>query len=98
MKVRQTAARSLSFLGAALSEGQPVRGVERSPNIFRDAGLFDFLRSNYGVQVRDYGNVAATEEDLNKYPPVEFAVRNLNVLGPVLGRLHESVYNIVQKE
>lgn len=31
------------------------------------------------------------------YPPVEFAVRNLNVLGPLLGRLSSKVNKIAKK-
>lgn len=32
------------------------------------------------------------------YPPVEFAVRNLNVLGPVLGRIHQKAYDIIKSQ
>lgn len=32
------------------------------------------------------------------HPPVPFAVRNLNVLGPVLGRLHQKAYEIVKSQ
>ena len=32
------------------------------------------------------------------YPPVDFAVRNLNVLGPLLGRIHHKVEEIVRKK
>jgi len=37
---KQTIAKSLSFLGAAIREGQPVAGTEKGPALFRSAGLF----------------------------------------------------------
>lgn len=44
MKIKKTLAKSLSFLGAAISEGQPVKGVETGPQLIRQSGLFDLLK------------------------------------------------------
>lgn len=84
MKVKQTLARSLSFLGAGICEGQTVKGVERSPQLLRDAGLFGHLKNRFDVDVVDYGDVNSSLIDPSKYPVVNSAVRNLNILGPTL--------------
>jgi len=57
MKIKRTTAKTLSFLGAALSEGQLVKGVEKAPDIIRRSGIFNLLRNNYDVGVQDYGNI-----------------------------------------
>lgn len=55
------------------------------------------LQKNYGAEVVDYGDIEV-ENERNLHPPVEHAVRNLNVLGPLLGRLSSKVTEIVQKK
>ena len=55
------------------------------------------LQQNYDAEIVDYGDVRL-ENEKNLHPPVEFSVRNLNVLGPLLGKLHHQVANIVQKQ
>jgi arginase family enzyme len=58
MKIKQTTARSLAFLGAAINQGQSVKGVERGPSLFREAGLFRHLENNYNIKVQDYGDIS----------------------------------------
>ena len=55
------------------------------------------IKNNFGAQVVDYGDIKV-EEERGMYPPVEFAVRNLNVLGPVLGKLHHRAHEIISKK
>lgn len=57
MTTKITNIKKLAYLGAAISEGQVVRGVEAGPNLFRHAGLFHMLNKNYGVDVVDYGDI-----------------------------------------
>ena len=97
MKTKQTLVRSLSYLGAAICEGQTVKGVDRSPQLLRDAGLFGHLKNRFDVDVVDYGDVHSGLIDPSKYPIVNTAVRNLNILGPTLEKLHEKVYEIIRK-
>jgi arginase len=91
MSPKQTVLKTLGFLGGAIHHGQLTRGVERGPSIIRGSGVFDLLSRNYGVSVKDYGDVAATEEEYN-LPPIEFPIRNVHILGPLLGRLHQRAY------
>ena len=55
------------------------------------------LQQNYGAQIVDYGDIKL-ENEKNMYPPVDYAVRNLNILGPLLGRLHDKVATIAGEE
>lgn len=57
MTSKITNIKKLAYLGAAISEGQLVRGVEEGPNLLRHAGLFQALNKNYGVDVVDYGDI-----------------------------------------
>jgi arginase family enzyme len=57
MKTKITNIKKLAYLGAAISEGQAVRGVETGPNLLRGAGMFHMLNKNYGVDVVDYGDI-----------------------------------------
>lgn len=48
----------MAYLGAAISEGQPKRGVERAPDEYRRAGLFEGLKKKFPVKkITDYGNI-----------------------------------------
>lgn len=38
--MNKTILKTLSYLGAEVSLGQPHKGVERGPNILRQSGLF----------------------------------------------------------
>lgn len=50
----------MHFLGAAISLGQNEKGVSKTPNLFRNAKLFEAL-NKYNVDVIDEGNI---EEEL----------------------------------
>lgn len=55
---KKTIVNTMAYLGAAISEGQPKRGVERAPDEFRRAGLFDGLKKKYPInKINDYGNI-----------------------------------------
>lgn len=38
--MNRTLLKTLSYIGAAIKEGQPHKGVERGPDILRKSGLF----------------------------------------------------------
>ena len=98
MSTKRTVANTLSFLGAAIREGQHRLGVERGPEIMRRSGLFNMLHNSFDVTVHDHGDIKATPEDYTLHPPVIHPARNLNVLGPLLGRLHQKAYEIIQNK
>lgn len=56
---KKTIVNTMAYLGAAISEGQPKRGVERAPDEYRRVGLFDGLRKKYPInKINDYGNIS----------------------------------------
>lgn len=57
MTNRQTIVKKLAYLGAAISEGQPIGGVEKGPKLIRESGAFNMLKNNFGAQVVDYGDI-----------------------------------------
>jgi hypothetical protein len=59
MSIKQTTLKTLGFLGAAIHQGQQVRGAELGPSLIRGSGVFNLLQANYGVGVKDLGDVAA---------------------------------------
>jgi len=54
--------RSIGVFGACFDQGQPHAGVGDAPDLIRQAGLLDKLRSR-GFQVTDHGNITKTRED-----------------------------------
>lgn len=58
MGKKATTSKSVTYLGAAVHEGQSIKGVEKTPKIFRDAGLFDSLKKKFNVDVNDIGDVS----------------------------------------
>ena len=57
MTTRQTIVKKLAYLGAAISEGQPIGGVEKGPRLIRESGAFNMIKQNYGAEVVDYGDI-----------------------------------------
>lgn len=55
---KATTSKSITYLGAAVHEGQSIKGVEKTPQILRDAGLFDSLKQKFNVDVNDIGDVS----------------------------------------
>lgn len=53
-----TTSKSITYFGAAVHEGQSIKGVEKIPQILRDAGLFDSLKKKFNVDVNDIGDVS----------------------------------------
>ena len=43
MTNRTTVIKKLAYLGAAISEGQPIGGVEKGPQLIRQSGAFKML-------------------------------------------------------
>lgn len=60
MSVKQTVLKTLGFLGAAINQGQLVKGVEKGPSLIRNSGVFNLLNKNYGVSIKDYGDISPT--------------------------------------
>ena len=69
MTSRQTLVKKLAYLGAAISEGQPIGGVEKGPQLIRQSGAFNMIKNNFGAQVVDYGDIKV-EKERDMYPPV----------------------------
>ena len=67
MSAKKTTLKKLAYLGAAINEGQPLTGVQKGPDLIRQAGTFRMLQKNYGVQVVDYGNIQI-EKEKGMYP------------------------------
>jgi hypothetical protein len=58
MTTKKTLINTMAFLGASISEGQPLNGVKLAPDLYRNAGLFNGLKNKFGLKkVNDYGNV-----------------------------------------
>lgn len=47
MKDKKTTTQKICYIGAALSIGQHIPGAEKTPNLFRKAGLFKALEKKY---------------------------------------------------
>lgn len=43
-KEKKTVAKKLCYLGAAIWEGQKIEGVDKTPDIMREAKLFNGLK------------------------------------------------------
>lgn len=66
-KLKQTQAKKLLFVGGAIWEGQNIKGVEQTPDLLRQANLFQSLREKYSVDCIDLGNISGRDY----YPPSE---------------------------
>jgi arginase family enzyme len=64
--------KKLGLVGSTISSGQRKPGVERAPQLFRDAGLITALKS-LGLQVRDYGNLKESQFPLKELKPEEIS-------------------------
>lgn len=59
---KKTAVKTMAYLGAAISEGQPKSGVQNSPDIYRKANLFSGLKHKFNLKnVNDYGNISLAD-------------------------------------
>ena len=50
--------KNLSVVGAAWREGQSLTGVEKSPRVFREAGLLNALKNTLGYTIHDFGDIS----------------------------------------
>jgi hypothetical protein len=51
----------LTYVGAAIKEGQDLNGVEQAPRILRESGLFKSLQEKFSVNVVDDGDVSFSD-------------------------------------
>lgn len=58
------------------------------PQFIRNSGLFEGLHENYGVQVKDHGDVLEVEKSAKNY---NTHIKNLHVLDPSLEALNNRV-------
>jgi hypothetical protein len=58
-KIKKTVTKKLLYVGGAIWEGQNIKGVERTPNIIRNANLFKTLNEKYEVDSIDLGDISA---------------------------------------
>lgn len=57
--LNKTNVKVLSYVGAAICEGQPLEGVKKGPQILRQSGLFDTLKNVYGLEkLKDHGDIS----------------------------------------
>jgi arginase family enzyme len=88
MKIKKTTASTLSFIGAAINQGQKVKGVEKGPDLIRNSGLFTALKMKHNVKIiKDYGNInmdSLGSNFTNTVQPVDHLVNNLHILDPLL--------------
>lgn len=59
LTMNRTILKTLSYLGAAINEGQPLKGVIKGPDVIRQSGVFETLRKIYKIEnIIDYGNIS----------------------------------------
>lgn len=95
--MNKTVIKTLSYIGAAINEGQPHLGVRRGPDYIRYSGVFDSLKAIYKVpEIVDYGNVSwesVPPEDRLR-DSTKHVVNNLHILDPLLQTLNSKVRSI----
>ncbi len=57
----ETAIKKLKFLGAAIADGQALKGVEKGPSLIRNSRVLDMIRRTEKIEVTDLGDVYTTE-------------------------------------
>lgn len=56
--MNKTILKTLSYVGAAINQGQPLKGVKKGPDIIRETGIFQTLKNVYKIkEIKDYGNI-----------------------------------------
>ena len=78
--------KSIGFIGAPFSEGQPKRGTELAPDAMRKHGLINILYEN-NYKVNDYGDLKF--EKANDHHP---KIKNLNSCLSACKQLSEQVH------
>ena len=61
MSIARTAIKKLKFLGAAIADGQALKGVEKGPSLIRNSRVLDMIRRTEKIEVTDLGDVYTTE-------------------------------------
>ena len=100
--MNQTILKTLSFIGAAVKEGQLRPGVSKTPSILRSSGLFENLQQIYGVtKIKDFGDIdisSIPKEIVNNPPSFHHNVNNLHLLDPLLKNVHDTVKRALNEE
>jgi len=81
---------NVALVGATVNEGQPITGVEKGPDAFRQAGIERLIRSrNYGFE--DYGNIPEYVCDGGEEIGPGLRVQRGRRIGYKLGQVHDYV-------
>jgi hypothetical protein len=56
--MKKTISKNINFIGAAIHQGQSIKGVENAPDMIRRSGLFKSLTKKYGAEVADFGIIS----------------------------------------
>ncbi len=89
---------SVSVIGVSVKEGQQLTGVEKAPQLFREAGLLKCIHE-IGLSITDHGNIttesieAEIQNEMLNTKEYEFLVENGDVLGPMNKRLHDLAFS-----
>ena len=54
---RKTLSNIVSYIGAAVSSGQGLDGVQNGSNAIRNSGVFNLLKNKYQVKIKDHGDI-----------------------------------------
>lgn len=97
-KEKQTNTKKMLYLGGAIWEGQDIEGVEKTPQILRDANLFLALKEKYGVQTIDLGDISAKnyQEGEHNEEQATHKLRNLQLLDNLLGQINNRIVEAVK--
>lgn len=58
MKIKRISPSTLSFIGAAINQGQKITGVEKAPQLIRDSNMFNSLTKKFDLNnIKDYGDI-----------------------------------------
>ena len=94
MTTKKTIINTMSYLGATINQGQPQSGVSFAPDEYRKAGLFNGLKTKFGLKkIIDQGNVgleSLKSDELVKYEQ-PFPINNGDILPSVLKKLHKKI-------
>lgn len=89
---------TVALIGAAFADGQPIKGVEKAPDVFRESGVEAVVRAT-GWGYEDRGNVkpaaersGKTEANADEYYDSSFVKNSLTV-----GASCEGICNAVEK-
>lgn len=95
MKAFKLANKGVSTIGAAWNTGQRKPGVEKSPALFRSAGMIDVLAKDLQLPVIDLGDIS---EDCVTLPTLSGQYKYDSERIRMIGELNKNLSDIVYKE